>query len=125
MEEQTEVAASSSGQSLKNLYRIAGASFLVAGGFYVWAFVAELLMPGPDPGGIVVTILLGIAGAKVGGWLGNVPGIYGPDQPAGLILGDDGGSPGRAAPSRGGGEKPSGSPPPSGARAAQPRNART
>ena len=38
------------GQSLKNLYRIAGASFLVAGGFYVWAFVAEFLLPVPSLG---------------------------------------------------------------------------
>jgi len=35
---------------MKNLYRIAGASFLVAGGFYVWAFVAEFLLPGPGFG---------------------------------------------------------------------------
>jgi hypothetical protein len=47
---QAEAAASDSGQSLKNLYRIAGASFLVAGGFYVWAFVAEFLLPGPSFG---------------------------------------------------------------------------
>jgi hypothetical protein len=49
-QQQTEVAASNSGQSLKNLYRIAGASFLVAGGFYIWAFVAEFLLPGPGFG---------------------------------------------------------------------------
>ena len=47
MEQQRAEAASGSGQSLKNLYRIAGASFLVAGGFYIWAFVAEFLLPGP------------------------------------------------------------------------------
>jgi uncharacterized membrane protein YeaQ/YmgE (transglycosylase-associated protein family) len=35
-------------------------------------------MPGPDPGGIVVTILIGIAGAFVGGWLLNLlPGFSG------------------------------------------------
>ena len=59
--------------------------YLIVVGLVVGA-LAKLLMPGPDPGGIVVTILLGIAGAMVGGWLGYVLGIYGPDQPAGLIL---------------------------------------
>lgn len=31
--------------------------------------IAKLIMPGKDPGGIIVTILLGIAGAVVGGWI--------------------------------------------------------
>ena len=34
--------------------------------------VAKLLMPGDDPGGFFITILIGIAGALVGGFLGNV-----------------------------------------------------
>jgi uncharacterized membrane protein YeaQ/YmgE (transglycosylase-associated protein family) len=34
--------------------------------------VAKLLMPGKDPGGIIVTILLGIAGALIGGWVGTL-----------------------------------------------------
>ena len=33
--------------------------------------VAKFIMPGKDPGGIIVTILLGIAGAVVGGFLGG------------------------------------------------------
>lgn len=33
--------------------------------------IAKLLMPGRDPGGWIVTMLLGIAGAVVGGWIGN------------------------------------------------------
>jgi uncharacterized membrane protein YeaQ/YmgE (transglycosylase-associated protein family) len=33
--------------------------------------VAKLIMPGDDPGGIIVTILIGIAGAFVGGFLGT------------------------------------------------------
>jgi len=37
--------------------------------------LAKLLMPGDDPGGIVVTILLGIAGAVVGGFIGNLLGF--------------------------------------------------
>jgi uncharacterized membrane protein YeaQ/YmgE (transglycosylase-associated protein family) len=59
--------------------------YLIVVGLVVGA-LAKLLMPGRDPGGIVVTILLGIAGAMVGGWLGHVLGIYRPDQPAGLIM---------------------------------------
>ena len=37
--------------------------------------IAKLLMPGRDPGGFIVTILLGIAGAFVGGWVGEQLGI--------------------------------------------------
>jgi uncharacterized membrane protein YeaQ/YmgE (transglycosylase-associated protein family) len=44
--------------------------------------VAKLLMPGRDPGGFVVTILLGI----VGGFLGRAVGWYGPDDPAGFFM---------------------------------------
>ena len=48
--------------------------------------VAKLLMPGRDPGGFVITILLGIAGALVGGFLGRFLGLYRPGQPAGFIM---------------------------------------
>jgi uncharacterized membrane protein YeaQ/YmgE (transglycosylase-associated protein family) len=48
--------------------------------------LAKLLMPGKDPGGIVVTILLGIAGAIVAGFLGQMLGLYGPGDAAGLIM---------------------------------------
>ena len=37
----------------------------------VVGILAKWLMPGPDPGGLVMTTLLGIAGAFVGGWLGT------------------------------------------------------
>lgn len=37
--------------------------------------VAKLLMPGRDPGGFVITILLGIAGAFVGGYIGSMLGL--------------------------------------------------
>jgi uncharacterized membrane protein YeaQ/YmgE (transglycosylase-associated protein family) len=47
--------------------------------------VAKFLMPGRDPGGCFVTILLGIAGAFVAGFLGRVVGWYEPGQPAGFI----------------------------------------
>jgi len=47
--------------------------------------VAKLLMPGRDPGGCLVTILLGIAGALIAGYLGRVIGWYEPGAPAGFI----------------------------------------
>jgi uncharacterized membrane protein YeaQ/YmgE (transglycosylase-associated protein family) len=47
--------------------------------------VAKLLMPGKDPGGCIVTILLGIAGAFVAGYLGQVIGWYQPGEPVGFI----------------------------------------
>jgi hypothetical protein len=45
--EQTQALASSPGGSLDNLYRIAGASLMAAGVLYVWAFVAEFVLPPP------------------------------------------------------------------------------
>lgn len=39
--------------------------------------IAKLLMPGKDPGGFIVTGLLGIAGAFVGGWIGSLIGAGG------------------------------------------------
>lgn len=37
--------------------------------------LGKMIMPGKDPGGWVITILLGIAGAFVGGWLGSLMGV--------------------------------------------------
>lgn len=48
--------------------------------------IAKLLMPGRDPGGFVVTVLLGIAGALLGGFIGRAMGFYGPDQSAGWLM---------------------------------------
>ncbi len=48
--------------------------------------VAKFLFPGRDPGGIVLTIALGIVGAIVGGWLGRVMGLYRPGEVAGFIM---------------------------------------
>lgn len=48
--------------------------------------VAKLLMPGRDPGGTIVTILLGIAGALVGGFLGRVLGRYREGDPVGFLM---------------------------------------
>lgn len=48
--------------------------------------IAKLLMPGRDPGGFIITILLGIAGALLGGFVGQAMGFYGPGEPAGWIM---------------------------------------
>jgi uncharacterized membrane protein YeaQ/YmgE (transglycosylase-associated protein family) len=47
--------------------------------------VAKLLMPGRDPGGFIITTLLGIAGAFVARFLGERLGWYGPNDAAGFI----------------------------------------
>ena len=48
--------------------------------------VAKLLMPGPDPGGFIMTILLGVAGALLGGFIGRALGLYYSNQQAGGFL---------------------------------------
>jgi uncharacterized membrane protein YeaQ/YmgE (transglycosylase-associated protein family) len=48
--------------------------------------VAKLLMPGRDPGGIIVTMLLGIVGAVLGGYVGRSMGLYGPQEAAGFLM---------------------------------------
>jgi uncharacterized membrane protein YeaQ/YmgE (transglycosylase-associated protein family) len=48
--------------------------------------IAKLVTPGRDPGGFIVTILLGIAGAFLGGFLGQAMGFYGEGEPAGMLM---------------------------------------
>jgi uncharacterized membrane protein YeaQ/YmgE (transglycosylase-associated protein family) len=48
--------------------------------------LAKLVMPGRDPGGIIVTMLLGIAGAVMGGFVGRAMGFYGPNEAAGFLM---------------------------------------
>lgn len=48
--------------------------------------LAKLLMPGKDPGGMFVTMLIGIAGSVVAGFIGRSLGLYGAGQGAGLIM---------------------------------------
>jgi uncharacterized membrane protein YeaQ/YmgE (transglycosylase-associated protein family) len=48
--------------------------------------LAKLVMPGRDPGGIFVTIALGIAGALVAGFIGRALGWYQPGEPAGFLM---------------------------------------
>lgn len=47
--------------------------------------VAKFLMPGKDPGGFIITMVLGIAGAFVGSWLGQAIGWYTAGAQAGFI----------------------------------------
>ena len=48
--------------------------------------IAKFLMPGRDPGGFIITIVLGIVGALVGGMLGRAVGWYGPNEGAGFFM---------------------------------------
>jgi uncharacterized membrane protein YeaQ/YmgE (transglycosylase-associated protein family) len=52
----------------------------------VVGIIAKLLMPGRDPGGFIVTILLGIAGALVGGFVGRALNLYGENEGAGWLM---------------------------------------
>jgi len=48
--------------------------------------IAKLLMPGRDPGGIIVTMVLGIIGALLGGFIGRAMGMYSSNESAGFIM---------------------------------------
>ncbi len=48
--------------------------------------IAKLVMPGRDPGGIFVTMLIGIVGAVLAGFLGRAMGWYEPGEPAGFFM---------------------------------------
>jgi uncharacterized membrane protein YeaQ/YmgE (transglycosylase-associated protein family) len=48
--------------------------------------LAKFVMPGRDPGGFIVTILLGIAGAVLGGFIGRAMGFYREGEPAGWVM---------------------------------------
>ena len=47
--------------------------------------IAKFLLPGDDPGGIIVTILIGIAGSFVAGYVGRAAGWYSEGEPVGFI----------------------------------------
>ena len=57
--------------------------WIVIGG--IAGAIAKLLMPGRDPGGCIITILLGIAGALFAGFIGRAIGWYEPNEGAGFI----------------------------------------
>ena len=62
--------------------------------YWIWAILvglivgalAKLIMPGKDPGGLIVTILLGIAGSIIGTWIGRAIGWYQAGESAGFIM---------------------------------------
>ena len=47
--------------------------------------IAKMLMPGRDPGGFVITMLLGVAGAFIAHFLGTSFGWYTESEPAGFV----------------------------------------
>lgn len=53
-------------------------------GFFV-GLIARFIKPGDDSMGFIMTTILGIVGAVVGGYLGRVFGFYAPDEPAGFF----------------------------------------
>ena len=58
--------------------------WMVVVGLIVGA-IAKLIMPGHDPGGIIVTMLLGIGGSVVAGFIGRSIGAYTEGEPVGFI----------------------------------------
>jgi uncharacterized membrane protein YeaQ/YmgE (transglycosylase-associated protein family) len=48
--------------------------------------LAKLIMPGKDPGGILITMVIGIAGSLVANLLGSTLGLYGPGEAPGFIM---------------------------------------
>ena len=52
----------------------------------VVGIIAKLVVPGRDPGGLFLTMGLGIVGALVGGYLGRILGLYGPNDPVGFLM---------------------------------------
>jgi len=52
---------------------------------FLAGLVARLVMPGRDPGGFIITIVIGIAGAFVATFIGQTLGWYGPGEAAGFI----------------------------------------
>ena len=65
-------------------YNIMGFLWMLIIGLIVGA-IAKFLMPGKDPGGIIITILIGIAGSMVAGFLGRSLGWYAEGEPIGFI----------------------------------------
>lgn len=52
---------------------------------FIVGVIAKLIMPGRDPGGFIITTLLGMAGAVVAYYIGRAVGWYQPNQSAGFI----------------------------------------
>lgn len=52
---------------------------------FVIGLVARALMPGRDPAGFIMTVILGIVGSVIAGYLGSAMGIYAQGEPAGFL----------------------------------------
>lgn len=52
----------------------------------VVGIVAKLAVPGRDPGGLFLTIVLGVVGSLLGGYMGRVLGLYGPNDTVGFLM---------------------------------------
>src|SRR4029450_555790 len=74
--------SAASGAAKENIVHIIG--WIVFG--LVVGIVAKFLMPGRDPGGFIITAILGITGALVGGFVGRLIGWYGEGDPVGFIM---------------------------------------
>ena len=61
-----------------------GILYAILIGFLI-GLIAKVLMPGRDPGGFIITALLGIGGAVVGHWIGTAFGFYHANEPGGLV----------------------------------------
>jgi len=48
--------------------------------------IAKFIMPGKAPGGILITMVIGIAGSFLGTWIGRLVGHYEPGQSAGFLM---------------------------------------
>lgn len=59
--------------------------YMIVIGFLI-GLVARFLFPGRDPGGFIITTLLGIAGSMVGSYAGQAMGFYSEGQPAGFVM---------------------------------------
>jgi uncharacterized membrane protein YeaQ/YmgE (transglycosylase-associated protein family) len=61
---------------------------------YLWVAIiglvvgalAKFIMPGKDPGGIIITMLLGVAGSFIATFIGRAVGLYQPGQAAGFLM---------------------------------------
>ncbi|MEO6801661.1 MAG: GlsB/YeaQ/YmgE family stress response membrane protein [Granulicella sp.] len=53
---------------------------------FVVGIIAKFLMPGRDPAGFIITVIIGIVGSFLGTYLGRAIGHYGPDQSAGFLM---------------------------------------
>jgi uncharacterized membrane protein YeaQ/YmgE (transglycosylase-associated protein family) len=52
---------------------------------FIVGFIAKLLTPGREPGGFIITTLIGIGGALLASWIGRALGWYAPGQQAGFF----------------------------------------